>query len=135
MNPNNEPPMGGVPLCGQISKYYCYPAIHLEHRLQPSSIVSGLPNQTTKGSTADSCPVTSLQDALHNFYARVEVSNTVSDDFVITLLSAADVSKTFKKVNIHKAAGPDGLPRRVLQACADQLARVFTVIFNPCLSL
>jgi hypothetical protein len=104
------------------------------HRLQPSSIVSGLPNQTTKGNTADSCPVTSLQDELHKFYARVEVSNTVSDDFVITL-SAADVSKTFKQVNIHKAAGPDGLPRLVLQACADQLARVFTDIFNPCLSL
>ena len=33
----------------------------------------------------------------------------VLEDRVITL-SAADVSKTFEQVNIHKAAGPDGLP-------------------------
>jgi hypothetical protein len=49
-------------------------------------------------------------------------------------LSAADVSKTFKQVNIHKAAGPDGLPGHVLRAYADQLASVFTDIFNLSLS-
>jgi hypothetical protein len=48
---------------------------------------------------------------------------------VITL-SVADVSKPFKEVNIHKTAGTDGLPGRVLKGCADQLARVFTDIFN-----
>ena len=48
---------------------------------------------------------------------------------VITL-SIADVSMSFKQVNIHKAAVPDGLPGRVLRACADQLAGVFTDIFN-----
>ena len=53
----------------------------------------------------------------------------VLDDCVITL-SVADVNKTFKQVNIHKAAGPDGLPGRVLKACANQLASVFTDIFN-----
>ena len=53
----------------------------------------------------------------------------VPDDCVITL-SVTDVTKTFKQVNIHKAAGPDGLPGRVLRACADQLASVFTDIFN-----
>ena len=31
---------------------------------------------------------------------------------------------------IHKAAGPDGLPGRVIRACVDQLASVFTAIFN-----
>uniref|UniRef100_A0A674B8A9 Chemokine interleukin-8-like domain-containing protein n=1 Tax=Salmo trutta TaxID=8032 RepID=A0A674B8A9_SALTR len=46
------------------------------------------------------------------------------------MLSAADVSKTLRQVNIHKAAGPDGLPECVLRACADQLASVFTDIFN-----
>ena len=49
-------------------------------------------------------------------------------------LSAADVSKTFKQVNIHEAAGPDGLPGRVQRACADKLASVFTDIFNLSLS-
>ena len=73
----------------------------------------------------------SLPDELNHFYARFEASNTdpcvrasaVPDDCVITL-SVADVNKTFKQVNIHKAAGPDGLPGRVLRACADQLADV-----------
>ena len=68
---------------------------------------------------------------------RFEASNTeactsapaVLDDCVITL-SVADVNKTFKQVNIHKAAGPDGLPGHVLKACADQLSSVFTDIFN-----
>jgi hypothetical protein len=46
----------------------------------------------------------------------------------------ADVSKTFKRVNPRKAAGPDGMPSRVLRACADQLAGVFTDIFNFSLS-
>ena len=50
------------------------------------------------------------------------------DDCVITR-SVADVSKSFIQVNIQKAAGPDGLPGRVLRACADQLS-----IFNLSLS-
>ena len=57
----------------------------------------------------------------------------VPDDCVITF-SAVDVSNTFKQVNIHKAAGPEGLPGCVLRACADQLASVFTDIFNLSLS-
>ena len=64
---------------------------------------------------------TSLPDELNHFYARFEASNTeacmrasaVPDDCVITF-SVADVSKTFKQVNIHKAAGSDGLPGHVL---------------------
>ena len=79
----------------------------------------------------------SLPDELNAFYARFEASNTeactrapaVLDDCVITL-SVADVNKTFKQVNIHKATGPDGLPGCVLKACADQLSSVFTDIFN-----
>ena len=79
----------------------------------------------------------SLPDKLNNFSARFEASNTetcmrasaVPDDCVITL-SVADVSKTSKQVSIHKAAGPNRLPGRVLRACADQLASVFTDIFN-----
>ena len=92
----------------------------------------------TKGKHSCELPSdTSLSDELNQFYARFEASNTeacmrasaVPDDCVITL-SVAEVSKTFKQVNIHKAAGPEGLPGCVLQACADQLAGVFTDIFN-----
>ena len=79
---------------------------------------------------------TSIPNELNYFYAHFEVNNTetcmrapaVPDDCVITL-SIANVSKTFKQANIHKAAGPDGLPGLVLLACADQLAG-FTDIFN-----
>ena len=54
----------------------------------------------------------SLPDELNAFYAHFEASKTeacmrapaVPDDCVI-MLSEADVSKTFKQVNIHKAAG------------------------------
>ena len=38
--------------------------------------------------------------------------------------------KTFKQVNIHKDAVSDGLPERVVRARADQLASVFTEMFN-----
>jgi hypothetical protein len=60
-------------------------------------------------------------------------AQAVLNDCVITV-SVADVSKTFKQVNIHKAAGPDGLPGRVLKSRMDQLSSVFTDIFNLSLS-
>ena len=55
--------------------------------------------------------------------ALFEASNTepcicapaVLDNCVI-MPSRADASKTFKQVNIHKAAGPDGLPGCILSA-------------------
>jgi hypothetical protein len=72
-----------------------------------------------------------------NAYARFEaripeacmIAPAVPDDCVITL-SVADVIKTYKQVDIHKAAGPDSLPGSVLKACADQLGSVFTDIFK-----
>ena len=57
----------------------------------------------------------------------------VPEHCVITL-SAANVIKTFKQVNINKAAGPDGLPGRVLRKCADQLASFFPYNLNLSLS-
>ena len=67
------------------------------------------------------------------FYARFKARNTeafmrapaVPDNCVIKI-SVADVSKTIKQANIHKPAGPDS----VHKACTDQLASVFTDIFN-----
>jgi hypothetical protein len=84
---------------------------------------------------------TNLPDVQNYFYARFKANNTetcmrapaVPEDCVIPLF-AANVSKTFRQVNIHKSAGPDGLPERVLRACTDQLAGVFTDIFNLSLS-
>ncbi len=41
-----------------------------------------------------------------------------------------DVNRSFRRVNIRKALGPDVIPSCVLLECAFQLARVFTDIFN-----
>ncbi len=86
----------------------------------------------------------SLPDELNHFYARFEAHNTahtesapvaVAEEVSAISISVADVTQSFKRVNIHKAVGPDGIPGRVLRACAFQLARVFTDIFNLSLSL
>jgi hypothetical protein len=91
-----------------------------------------------KGKPSHKLPsVASLPNELNAFYACFEASNTepcmsapaVPDDCVVSF-SVANVSKMFKQVNIHKAAGPDGLPGWVLRACAGQLGSIFTDIFN-----
>ena len=47
----------------------------------------------------------------------------------------ADVRRELQRVNPRKSSGPDGVPGRVLRGCADQLAEVFTSIFNLSLHL
>eukprot|EP00061_Rhincodon_typus_P007941 g30117.t1 len=45
-------------------------------------------------------------------------------------VTVADVRSVFLGVNAKKATGLDGVPGRALRSCADQLAEVFTNIFN-----
>uniref|UniRef100_A0A3P9M7M4 Reverse transcriptase domain-containing protein n=1 Tax=Oryzias latipes TaxID=8090 RepID=A0A3P9M7M4_ORYLA len=45
-------------------------------------------------------------------------------------MDVARMARMFSRVNPRKAAGPDGVPGKVLRACADQLSQVFTKIFN-----
>ncbi len=52
-----------------------------------------------------------------------------SVDHVITV-SEDEVRRELKRVNVRKAAGPDGITGRVMRACTDQLAGLFTSIFN-----
>ncbi len=54
-------------------------------------------------------------------------------DQVITV-SEDEVRRELKRVNIRKAAGPDGITGRVLRSCADQLPGLFTSIFNESLA-
>ncbi|KAK3517635.1 hypothetical protein QTP70_013643 [Hemibagrus guttatus] len=83
----------------------------------------------------------SLSDALNSFYAWFEAQNNVTvrktipppEDQVLCL-TTADVRNTLCRVNPRKAAGPDNIPGRVLRECAEQLADVFTDIFNMSLS-
>ncbi len=60
-------------------------------------------------------------------------SRQSSDDYAITL-SEDVVQRELKRVNVRKAAVPDGITGRVLRSCADQLAGLFTSIFNESLS-
>uniref|UniRef100_A0A669BZP0 Reverse transcriptase domain-containing protein n=1 Tax=Oreochromis niloticus TaxID=8128 RepID=A0A669BZP0_ORENI len=91
----------------------------------------------------DSCtqtnsPDITLPDTLNHFFARFDQENrdtithpaiTERDDAPIQL-EQHQVRATLRRVNVRKAAGPDGVAGRVLKACADQLAEVFTTIFN-----
>ncbi|KAF7697681.1 hypothetical protein HF521_004191 [Silurus meridionalis] len=52
----------------------------------------------------------------------------------VLCLTTAEVRKTLCRVNPRKSAGPDNIPGRVLRECAEQLAGVFTDIFNISLS-
>ncbi len=80
-----------------------------------------------------------LAEELNTFYGRFECngggatlpismsgsSRQSSDDYAITL-SEDEVRRELKRVNVRKAAGPDGITGRVLRSCADQLAGLFT---------
>ncbi len=87
-----------------------------------------------------------LAEELNTFFGRFEYnggttlpisasgsSRQSSDDHVITV-SEDEVRRELKRVNVRKAAGPDGITGRVLSSCADQLAGLFTSIFNESLA-
>ncbi len=88
-----------------------------------------------------------LAEELNTFYGRFECngggatlpsstsesSRQSSDDYAITF-SEVDVRRELKRVNVRKAAGPDGITGRVLRSCADQLVGLFTSIFNESLA-
>ncbi len=81
----------------------------------------------------------SLPDELNTFYARFEADNTAHTESAHTAaaeevsplsISVADVTRSFKRVNIRTAVGPDGIPGRVLRACTFQLAGGFNRHFQ-----
>ncbi len=88
-----------------------------------------------------------LAEELNTFYGRFECnggatlpisasgsSRQSSDvDHVITV-SEDEVRRELRRVNFRKAAGPDGITGCVLRSCADQLAGLFTSIFNESLA-
>jgi hypothetical protein len=75
---------------------------------------------------------------LNTFFARFEDNTLPPTQPAIKdcglSFSMANVSKTFKRVNPRKATGPDDIPSCVLRACIEQLAGVFTDMFNLSLS-
>ncbi len=73
-----------------------------------------------------------------SFKAAHNILRSCSDhkimDHVITV-SEDEVRRELKRVNVRKAAGPNGITGRVLRSCADQLAGLFTSIFNESLAI
>ncbi len=61
-------------------------------------------------------------------------SSRQSSDHVFTL-SEDEVRRELRRLNVRKAAGPDGITGRVLRYRADQLAGLFTSIFNESLAI
>ncbi len=87
-----------------------------------------------------------LAEELNTFYGRFECngggatlpsspsgSSRQSSDHVITV-SEDDLRRELKRVNVRKAAGPNGITGRILRSCANQLAGLFTSIFNESLA-
>ncbi|KAK3555576.1 hypothetical protein QTP86_022017 [Hemibagrus guttatus] len=97
--------------------------------------IQAITNYKTTPSACDSDA--SLPEALNDFYGRFEAHINVAvrktipppNDQVLCL-STADVRRTLCRVNPRKSAGPDNIPGRVLRECAEQLADVFTDLFN-----
>uniref|UniRef100_A0A669DLI1 Reverse transcriptase domain-containing protein n=1 Tax=Oreochromis niloticus TaxID=8128 RepID=A0A669DLI1_ORENI len=104
----------------------------------------------TDNKPRDSAPInadSAFTNELNQFYARFEVSqaanaiyrwttedNDVINERPVTSFAEHDVRAALRRVNTRKAAGPDGITGRLLRCCADQLAGVFTYIFNESLA-
>eukprot|EP00061_Rhincodon_typus_P008882 g31901.t1 len=76
-------------------------------------------------------------DMLNAFYIRLEQNTTgmatpapTAPDAPVLSVTASDIRSVFLGVNPRKAMGPDSVPSRALRSRADQLADVFTNIFN-----
>ncbi|XDV11181.1 hypothetical protein PO909_000189 [Leuciscus waleckii] len=79
-------------------------------------------------------PDAKMAEELNSFFARFEVNGQSAPPpaFTSTSLSLQEhqVRRALREVNPRKAAGPDGVPGKVLRACADQLTGILTKIFN-----
>ncbi|XP_073720820.1 uncharacterized protein [Misgurnus anguillicaudatus] len=87
-------------------------------------------------SATDPLDVT-LPDSLNTFYTRFDRMNTdtplkapCNPTDTVFQVTPTQVLKALRQVNPHKAVGPDGVPPRVLKACAEQLTGVYVDIFN-----
>uniref|UniRef100_A0A9J7ZPZ6 Reverse transcriptase domain-containing protein n=1 Tax=Cyprinus carpio carpio TaxID=630221 RepID=A0A9J7ZPZ6_CYPCA len=116
-----------------------------------TSVWSGL-RAITNYKTPSSCTEANqrLVNDLNEFYCRFETPNTHSDHLSTQPLTPPaiplstppalqicedDVRQVFRKNKRRKAPGPDGVTPACLKTCADQLAPIFSQIFNRSLEL
>ncbi len=81
-----------------------------------------------------------MADDLNEYYCRFEKTPftppaTPLSPTPILQIREDDVCQVFKKNKRRKASGPDGVSPTCLKTCADQLAPIFTQIFNRSLEL
>ncbi len=80
-----------------------------------------------------------MADDLNEFYCRFEKTPFTPPATPLSptpiLQIKEDVCQVFKKNKRSKAPGPDGVSPACLKTCADQLAPIFTQIFNRSLEL
>ncbi len=127
-NPSEAPPWDSRPVSGAGVVHY-----HLLHR--PRSVPTALgPASLVTNSSAEVRADPLLAEELNTFYGcfecnggatlpiRASGSSRQSSDHVFTV-KEDKVWRELRRVNVRKAAGPDGITGRVLRSCADQLAR------------
>jgi len=109
------------------------------HSSDPRDMWCGLRAITDyKGrNSSDAQPIASHPDELNTFYARFELSNTIPtvrlaeyQDNCTLSLTTAYARRALQRINPQKSPGLDGIPGCVLRGSTDQLAEVFTSIFN-----
>ncbi len=120
---------------GIIPKSYGFSSL-LVTRLQCGKGLKDITNYKTPSTVENQ----QLADDLNEFYCRFEktpftppatpVSPTPAIQF-----SEDDVRQVFRKNKRRKAPGPDDVTPACLKSCADQLAPIFTQIFNRSLEL
>ena len=81
-----------------------------------------------------------LPDELNEFYARFDRAESPPtkvpcDESPSFVIDAMDTRRIFARLNVRKAAGPDGITPRLLRTCANELAGIFTMLFNWSLRL
>ncbi|KAK3510456.1 hypothetical protein QTP70_007613 [Hemibagrus guttatus] len=109
---------------------YCYKLKVEEHfsNSDPRRMWQGIQainNYMPSNSTLNDTDISFL-NKLNDFYACFErdnkeksISNRPSEDHQPFTLTSTDVYNVLSQINARKAAGPDGIPGRVLRACAE----------------
>ncbi len=107
-----------------------------------ASVWKGMKDITSYKTPSPSTVETQLMaDNLNEFYCRFEKKTpftppaTPLSPTPILQIKEDDVCHVFKKNKRRKAPGPDGVSPACLKTCADQLAPIFTQIFNRSLEL
>ncbi len=117
----------------------------------PASVWKGMKDITSyKSPSPSTLENHQLADDLNEFYCRFEKSPHTRPEHLSTqpltppatplsptptIQIREDVRQVFRKNKRRKAPGPDGVSPACLKTCADQLAPIFTQIFNRSLEL